>query len=84
MAGAKARAMPVESGPRKHHEAVVGQSLHGHSAVQRNVDTLTLSDSKLILVPRAEHRVLDEHARTRRPDRERGVRGRGAALERDA
>jgi hypothetical protein len=40
--------------------------------------------SGLILVLRAEHRVLDEDARTRRPERERGVRERGAALERDA
>jgi hypothetical protein len=40
--------------------------------------------SGLILVPRAEHRVLDEDARTRRPDEERGVRERGAALKRDA
>jgi hypothetical protein len=40
--------------------------------------------SGLILVPRAEHCVLDEDARTRRPDQERGVREGGAALERDA
>jgi hypothetical protein len=40
--------------------------------------------SGLILVQRAEHRVLDEDARTRRPDDERGGRECGAALERDA
>jgi hypothetical protein len=40
--------------------------------------------SGLILVLRAEDRVLDKDARTRRPDWERGVRERGAALERDA
>jgi hypothetical protein len=38
----------------------------------------------LILLSRAEHRVLDEDARTRRPDDERGGRECGAALERDA
>jgi len=37
-----------------------------------------------ILMPWVEHRVLDEDARTRRADEERGIRQRGVALLRDA
>jgi hypothetical protein len=38
----------------------------------------------LNLLARAEHRVFDEDARTRRPDDKLGVRERGAALDRRA